>query len=143
METKLKTIRLEQSEDGALGVLLYLERIFCMTLEPDDGDPDRFQVPPGVHPLKHFKGSEWTKWHNTLEIIVPGHTVILFHSGNVEEHSEACTLLGSRTGKLRGERAVLNSGNTFEQFQREVVPNIVDGDMIEIVNFFPGAFVGA
>ncbi|MCK5608733.1 hypothetical protein KAR91_43045 [Candidatus Pacearchaeota archaeon] len=143
LNIKLKTIRLEQSEDGAVGVLLYLDRIFCMTLEPDEGDPDRFQIPPGVYPLKHFKGSKWTKWHNTLEIVVPDHTVLLFHAGNIEAHTEGCTVLGSEAWKLYGKRAVKNSGTTFKRFQREVVPNIVDGDMIEIVDFFPGAFLGA
>ncbi len=143
MSTRLKTFRLEQSEDGALGVLLFDEHIFCMTLEPDDGDPNRFQIPPGVYPLRHFKGTEDTKWHNTLEIIVPEHTVLLFHAGNIEKHTKGCTVLGSEAWKLGGKRAVKNSGATFKRFQKEVVPSIEDGDMIEIVNFFPGAFLGA
>ena len=143
MNTRLKTIRLEQSEDGALGVLLFDERMFCITLEPDDGDPDRFQIPPGQYPLKYFYGTSETKWHNTLEIIVPGHTFLLFHAGNVESHTNGCTILGSEPWKLYGNRAVKNSGVTFQRFQEQIVPSIVEGGCIEIVNFFPQAFIGA
>lgn len=130
---RLKTIRLEQSEDGALGVLLFDNEIFCMTLEPDSGDASRFQIPAGVYPLKHFNGR---KWKNTLEIIVPYHTALLFHSGNVEKHSTGCVILGAEVGKLKGDRAILNSGRTYKRFQRDVVPNIRVSDQIEIVDFF-------
>ena len=133
MTTRLKTIRLEQSEDGALGVLLFDNEIFCMTLEPDSGDPTRFQIPAGIYPLKHFEGK---KWKNTLEIIVPDHTALLFHIGNEEDASLGCVLLGSETGKLKGDRVVLNSGRIFRRFQRDVVPNIREGDQIEIVDFY-------
>ena len=143
MKTKLKIVRLEQSIEGALGVLLFLEQMFCVTLEPDSGDPDRFQIPAGQHPLRPFPGNEHTRWHNTIEILVPGHTVLLFHAGNWEEDSTGCVLLGSEAGKLRGDRAVLNSGDTFKRFQREVVPNVVEGGLIEIVDFFPHGRMGA
>ena len=137
MTIRLRTVRLEQSEDGALGTLLFDNEIFCVTLEPDSGDPTRFQIPADVYPLKHFPGSKETRWHGTLEIIVPDHTVLLFHSGNIETHSLGCTLLGSETGKSKGDdRAVLNSGATFERFQRDIVPNIREGDQIEIVDFY-------
>lgn len=136
---KLKLIRLEETPEGAVGVLMFEDRVFCLTLEPDAGDSVRFQIPAGIHPLRQFKGTKETKWHNTLEVIVKDHTALLFHSGNVEKHSLGCVLLGSEASKLRGQRAVLNSGNTFTRFKEEVVPTIQDGDEIEIINFINGS----
>jgi hypothetical protein len=44
-------------------------------------------------------------------------TSILFHVGNILQHTEGCILLGEHHGKLYShERAVLNSGNTFNRF---------------------------
>lgn len=130
---RLKTLRVEQTKEGAIGVLLFDGEPFCVTLEPDDADPKRFQIPPGVYPLNHFDGG---KWKDTLEIVVPDHFALLFHAGNVERHSLGCTILGSKTGKLKGQRAVLNSGNTFKKFQEKIVPTINPDDEIEIINFF-------
>jgi len=100
--------RLERSEQGLLGALVIDGAIFCITLEPSDTF-----VKPGNYHCRRFHG---TKWPDTFEIVVPGHTAVLFHAGNVEADTRGCVLLGSTAGKLRGERAVLNSGATFERF---------------------------
>jgi hypothetical protein len=109
----MSLIRLETSDQGALGVLLLDGEAFCCTLEPDAADPVKFQIPKGSYWCRRFHGP---KWPNTFEIMVPGHTAILFHAGNVEAHTTACILLGSSFGKLKGEHAVLNSGVTFTAF---------------------------
>lgn len=108
-----KIIRCEQTINGALGVLLIDGQIFCCTLQPDAADPKRFCIPAGDYLCKRFHGS---KWKNTFEIIVDGHTALLFHPGNLEKESLGCILLGSSFGKLNGQRAVLNSGKTFDSF---------------------------
>jgi len=105
--------RLEMSDQGALGVLMFNEHCFCCTLEPDKEDPDRLYIPQGVYTCKRFHGK---KWPNTFEILVKGHTAVLFHAGNVEADSTGCILLGSSFGNLKGQRAVLNSGATFKKF---------------------------
>jgi hypothetical protein len=109
----VKIVRLEESSEGALGALLLYGRYFCSTLEPDDKDPERFQIPAGVYECKRFHGA---KWKDTFEIIVPGHYAVLFHAGNVEKESLGCVLLGQYPGKLNNQRAILNSGATFKQF---------------------------
>ena len=106
-------VRLEETSQGALGVMVLFGVIFCFTLEPDSNDPEKFIVQAGEYRCRRFHG---VKWRNTFEIIVPGHTAILFHAGNVEADTDACVLLGSTTGKLKGDRAVLNSGATFKAF---------------------------
>lgn len=109
----VRLVRLEQSEQGALGVLMIDSQIFCFTLEPDVNEQGKLYIPMGVYQCKRFHG---TKWPNTFEIVVPGHTAVLFHSGNTEADTLGCVLLGSSVGKLKGNRAVLNSGETFQNF---------------------------
>lgn len=108
-----RLVRLEQTSQGALGVLLLDNRIFCFTLEPDVTESRKLYIPAGDYKCKRFHG---IKWPNTFEIIVEGHTAVLFHAGNVEADTHGCVLLGATTGKLKGQRAVLNSGITFENF---------------------------
>jgi hypothetical protein len=112
MET-VKIVRLEQTSQGALGSMILFGHLFCTTLEPDNNDSDRFQIPEGTYFCKRFSG---VKYKNTFEIIVPGHTALLFHAGNIEAHTEGCILMGQYPGKLVNDRAVLNSGNTFKKF---------------------------
>ena len=108
-----KIIRLEESDYGALGVLVLDERILAITLEPDSADDVRFQVPSGEYMCKRFHGQ---KWPDTFEIPVEGHVAILFHAGNIEKHTRGCVILGRYVGYLKGHRAVLNSGWTFKEF---------------------------
>ncbi len=50
---------------------------------------------------------------------VPGRSHILLHPGNVVGDTQGCILLGRHFGLLRGDRAVLNSGQTFAGFMEE------------------------
>ncbi len=101
-------VRLEKSDQGLIGVLRFDGVVFCMTLEPDTTF-----LKQGSYHCQRFHGEKWT---DTFEIEVPGHTAVLFHAGNVEADSKGCVLLGSTVGKLKGDRAVLNSGDTFKRF---------------------------
>jgi hypothetical protein len=120
-ETKLaELIRVRESEQGAFGIFEIDDfQFYCFFLMPDSKDLERFHIPDGVYVCKRFNG--W-KWKNTFEIVregtdgVDGHKHLLFHSGNIEKHSLGCVLLGETISKLSGERAVLNSGATFQKF---------------------------
>ena len=108
-----RLIRVEESSQGALGVLVLDREVFCCTLEPDRNDKGKLYIAPGAYDCFRFHG---TKWPDTFEIKVIGHTAVLFHSGNTEADTLGCVLLGSSFGKLKGQRAVLNSGATFKEF---------------------------
>lgn len=113
----VRIVRLEQTQEGALGSIVLLGELFCTVLMPDAGDPVRYQIPAGRYKCRRYHG---TRWKNTFEIVVEGHTALLFHSGNTEESSLGCPLLGQYPGKLKGKRAVLNSGKTFEAFMKRL-----------------------
>ena len=108
-----RIVRVEMTSQGALGILLLDNEAFCCTLEPDISETGKLYIAPGTYDCPRFHG---TKWKDTFEIKVPGHTAVLFHSGNTEADTLGCILLGASFGKLKGQRAVLNSGETFNTF---------------------------
>lgn len=105
--------RVEQTSEGALGVLCFQKKMFCCTLEPDCNDLYRSQIPEGSY-LCHRYSSD--KYPNTFEISVPKHTKVLFHWGNVEKDTTMCVLLGMYPGYLMGNRAVMRSKSAFDGF---------------------------
>lgn len=108
----LRILRLEESINGYIGVLLIDGEISCFTLQPDAKDI-HFQIPQGSYLCRRFHG---TKYPDTFEVVVPGHTALLFHSGNTEYDTQGCILLGESVGYLKGVRAVLTSGTAFCEF---------------------------
>lgn len=130
---KAKLVRLEEAPDGTFGALLIDGVIFCCTLEPPDlnNKVNVSNIPPGLYVCKRVNSP---KYGETFEITnVPGRTHVLFHSGNVVDHTKGCVLLGEKWGKLKGDRAVLNSGYTFDKFLTTLsVIEYFDLDIIEI-----------
>ena len=116
-------IRVRESEQGAIGIFEINDfDFYCFFLMPDSTDAERFYIPDGNYIARRVGNESWRKWPNTFEIVkqgtdgVDGHTALLFHSGNIEKHSMGCVLLGETIGKLTGQRAVLNSGATYQKF---------------------------
>lgn len=109
---RVQIIRLEETQQGHIGVLMIDGEIQCFTLQPDSTDSS-FSIPAGSYLCRRFHGR---KWKDTFEVIVPGHTALLFHAGNIEDDTDGCVLLGERVGWLDGKRAVLTSGVAFEEF---------------------------
>jgi hypothetical protein len=119
---------MEESEDGTFGALLLNGKVFCVTLEPPDRNnaPNISNIPPGQYiakratsPLvqKITKG----KHKDTFEITnIPGRAKVLFHPGNTVADTQGCVLLGQYWDKLKGDRAVLNSGATFDKFMERL-----------------------
>lgn len=120
MIPKLNIVRLEDSaEDGTFGVLLLRNRVFCWTLELPwrNNAPNVSCIPTGLYVLvPRFTWFGSVKHGPTYEVdSVPGRSQILVHPGNVDEDSEGCILVGETIAKLKGDRAVLNSGKTFSR----------------------------
>ena len=117
-------IRVEVGQEGTFGVLLLDGKTYCVTLElPWRGNAQNVSSIPAnryicrrtVSPLiTKITGG---KWNETFEITgIPGRTGVLLHSGTFVENTHGCVLLASAYGKLRGERAILNTGATFDDF---------------------------
>jgi len=103
---------------GTFGVLTFNGVPFCVTLEPADNDNRNniSSIPSGMYECERHSG---TRYKNTWEVMdVIGRTKILIHGGNIDTHTKGCILLAEHYGKLRGDLAVLNSGNTIRKFLR-------------------------
>ena len=113
----LELIRLEEHVlDGTFGILKINKQVFCATLEPADLEniTDRSSIPAQQYACVRRSTPTWP---NTVEVMaVPGRSHILFHAGNLIGDTAGCILLGEYFGKLRGDRAILNSGKTFTAF---------------------------
>ncbi len=114
------TVRLNRLEDnyiyGTFGVLTINSRVFCVTLEPPDNlnKTSISSIPAGQYDCMRYSSD---RYPDTFQVMnVPDRYKILFHAGNFNEHTEGCILLARKFGVLKGGRAILNSGETFNQF---------------------------
>ena len=113
---KCSIVRVEEGFSGTFGVFLWEGEAFCITLEPPDLDNrvNVSNIPPGKYLCQRYHSQKY----DTFEIAeVPNRTNILFHAGNTKEDTSGCVLLGEYFDKLRGNRAVLNSGKTFRKWK--------------------------
>lgn len=111
-----RLLRFRIVEEGAFGVLLdAFGEFVCFTLERTY-DNLEVKILPGVYDCQA------TRFHrggyDTFEVMVSGHSRILFHRGNVETDSDGCILTGAALGVLNGARAVLKSRAGFANFVR-------------------------
>ena len=120
----MRTVEIIRLEDnfkwGTFGVLKIDKSVFCVTLEPPDllNKVSRSCIPAQQYECRKYHSD---KFGSTFMVSnVPDRTVILFHAGNVVEHTEGCILTAEHFGKLGEKRAVLNSGNTFKMFMDEL-----------------------
>ena len=117
MNPVLELIRLEEDERfGTFGILKIQKEVFCVTLEPSDrlNAPNTSSIPAQQYTLRRHASQ---KFGDTFEVTnVPGRVAVLIHAGNVVGETQGCIILGQHFGKLREDRAVLNSGATFQAF---------------------------
>ena len=105
---------------GTFGVFLIDGELFCYTLEPYS----RFNligfssIQTGQYPCVRYSSR---KYPNTFEITnVAFRSKLLFHAGNIVKNTKGCVILGQCIDKLKGDRALLNSGRTFKEFLRRL-----------------------
>lgn len=127
---KASLIRNISSDQGTLGVF-FADDFRCLILELPwrDNQNNISCIPAGKYECQfitsnHYGPCYWIK-------SVPGRYGILFHAGNVagaedkgyKTHSAGCLLLGSYSGQLWGQRAVLASrkarGRFLEYFNKK------------------------
>ncbi len=121
MKPVIELIRLEENfEYGTFGVLKINKEAFCVTLEPADllNKQNVSSIPAQQYQcVRHYSG----RYGETFRVDnVPGRSAVLFHSGNRIEDTKGCILLARKFGVLHGDRAVLNSGNTFKEFMKKM-----------------------
>lgn len=113
---KVTVLRIEKTEQGLIGILMVDGQVECFTMQPDPTDV-HFSIPAGCYRCIRYHS---VRFPDTFEILVSGHTRLLFHVLNLEDESQGCIGLGESVGWLKGKRAVLASGVAFEQFMKRM-----------------------
>ena len=107
--------RIAHTRDGTFGVLLD-SNPFALTCEREwlDNKSDVSCIPTGEYICRRVNS---LRFGNTFEVMfVKGRTNILFHSGNTEDDSKGCILVGEEFGEVNGKTAVLSSKKGFAEF---------------------------
>jgi hypothetical protein len=121
MKPILELIRLEEDfPGGTFGVLKINKEVFCVTLEPPDQENERniSSIPAQQYECQRIVSPRYGETFQVMN--VPGRDHVLFHTGNVVDHTQGCIILAQYFGKLKGDRAVLNSGATFQLFMERL-----------------------
>lgn len=108
--------RIAENEDGTFGVLLDGNTPFAVTLEREwlNNQPMESCISAGDYICKRVVTP---KHGEVFEVTgVKNRTAILFHKGNVEDHSKGCILVGEQFETLDGKTAILQSGKGFTEF---------------------------
>ena len=107
--------RIAHTRDGTFGVLLD-SNPFALTCEREwfDNKSDVSCIPTGEYICRRVNS---LRFGNTFEVMfVKGRTNILVHSGNTEDDSKGCILVGEEFGEMNGKAAVLSSKKGFAEF---------------------------
>ena len=115
--------RVVNNTDGVMGVLMVGAYPVCVTLEP----PDRINtleggdscIPPQIYDDCTWEKSPPKGWCYRIND-VKGRTKILIHSGNTDDDTAGCILLGTSFGALNGRAAVLRSRTAIKRFRRVI-----------------------
>jgi Family of unknown function (DUF5675) len=115
--------RISKGSDGIFGELRSDDGLFsCVSLEhayaliPGIYNP---KIPVGTYPciLGPHRLLGMNKSFDTFAVCgVPGHSGILFHSGNTNDDSTGCILLGKEIAGNAPHRLITESKETFELF---------------------------
>ena len=86
--------------------------IYCLENPWEGNRPYVSCIPESEYIVNPYKSKKFPKAFKIEP--VEDRTHILFHSGNVEDDTSGCILVGLGTGELYGEPAVLNSVKAME-----------------------------
>ena len=113
----MRLVRLTKGPDiPTYGVLINEGYPFALTLERAwlENMPNVSCIPAGRYKaIRHLS----PKFGETFWLQdVPGRAEILFHKGNVDDHSQGCILIGESFSYVLGENGIGSSAAGFKEF---------------------------
>lgn len=142
---KLKVIRYHSTEDYTLGMLLNVSKgieFLCYTLEDEHRDvkvKGETRIPSGTYSITlrqeggfHTKYEEkYGKMHKGMLWVrdVPGFEYILIHTGNTDEHTAGCLLVGN-TSDIKG--FVGSSTTAYKRIYPAIAKALESGEAVTI-----------
>jgi len=134
----MKIIRLETSDEGTFGVLLYSTRfLFTGELPWRDNRRGESCIPCGTYEVVMRTSPRFGRCYEVQD--VPGRSHILLHNGNFcgddtmgfDTHVDGCILLGLNRGKLNDQCAVFSSRRARHKFENEMGGAPLELEIIE------------
>ena len=113
--------RIAFTEHGTFGVLIDNGIPFALTLERPwlDNAQNVSCIPAGAYACNRFHSESHP---DTFQVMnVPDRTGILFHTGNLMQHSAGCILIGEVFDLYKGQPAVLSSSKGFKEFMQKLM----------------------
>lgn len=114
---RLKLVRDERGADHTYGKLYINDTYFCETIEDEERAKKVMHetaIPKGTYKVILSFSNRFQK-RMPLLLNVPNFTGIRIHSGNTDDDSSGCPLVGRTRGKLKGQPAVLESRVAFNE----------------------------
>lgn len=146
---KLDVVRTQFGADATNG-MLFIDGVFeCFTLEDQVREGSKVMketaIPLGEYEIKYrniggydskYRARYGTDWHNgMLELQdVPNFTYILIHTGNTDEHTAGCLLVGETQQDLdKGKDGFVGgSGDAYKKFYPKVRDALNAGEKVTI-----------
>lgn len=115
--TRLRVVRICDTGEATVGVLLFCGSFHCFTLE-DTGlrtGARSFRIPEGTYKLVRCNSA---KFGETFTVIgVPGHDLLRVHWGNSADDTEGCVLIGHALNMAESQKPlILHSKAAFTMF---------------------------
>ena len=144
---KLDVIRFQFGKDATNG-LLFIDDVFeCYTLEDEHRDVKVMHetcIPEGEYKIEyrtvggfHSKyTARYGAFHRGMLWIkqVPGFEYILIHTGNTDEHTAGCLLLGDTqtNNQISKDGFVGSSGQAYKRIYPPIAEALENGECVEI-----------
>lgn len=139
--------RLTSSKDATLGRLWVDGKSTCWALEDQTQGglkvPGETRIPAGTYEIKlRQEGgmigayqARYGDWHSGMIWLqnVPGFKWIYIHTGNTDDHTEGCILIGNGCiAPASGDPTIQSSRDAYEPFARAVHDAIARGENVVI-----------
>lgn len=146
---KLEVLRFSSGNDSTMGALFDTtngRRFLAYTIEDEARDEKvagETRIPAGTYPVRlrtegGFHGRYTAKYgdfHKGMLHVqdVPGFEYILNHTGNTDEHTEGCLLVGDTSQQnVTKEGFIGSSGDAYKRIYPDIADHLVSGGDVEI-----------
>ena len=147
---KFEVQRFSSQSDSTLGILFDVtagRKFLCFTLEDEAREvkvKGETRIPSGTYKLKlrkegGFHGKYTSKYgsmHKGMIHVqdVPGFNYILWHTGNTDEHTDGCLLVGNTQTENIGTKDgfIGASGDAYKRIYPPIAKVLEDGGDVEI-----------
>ena len=139
----MELLRFSSEDDSTLGVLRDESgRLLAFTIEDEKRDTKVYgetAIPEGTYKLRlrtwggmHETYKKRYSWHEGMIELedVPGFTNILIHTGNTDDDTDGCILVGLRVRENRETNGYLyDSAVAYERVYKYILPLLKEGDV--------------